>query len=508
MAKQKAGRLLSIFSLSEADSLSLYRQVYIEIRKAILNGNLERGMRLPSSRMLSIELGVSRNTIITAFEQLESEGFLLSQAGAGSYVAYEFSISEPKVGSPTLSNNASNPTLLLSKQGKAMMKATTPMAISGAPLAFSPGIPALDVFPYKRWNRCVNRGNLKVNAGLLNYGPTEGYSQLRNSLASYLANARGVRCTSEQIILVSGAQQALDLITRMLIDPGDPVWLEEPGHLGARGVFIAGQAKLIPVPVDAEGLDVEAGIARCKKAKLAYVTPSHQSPCGAIMSIQRRMQLLEWAQANGSWIIEDDYDSEFRYKSRPLAALQGLNEGARVLYLGTFSKVLAPGLRLGYLVVPENLVDVFSAGRRLLDTHTSVPLQLAINEFISRGYFSTHIRRMRQIYHQRQSVLVEEVNRQLSDWVTMSESSSGMHLVGDLNTNNDRDISASAIDQKINVPALSDYYLESPMRSGLLFGYACTPPDIIRASVKKLKVIFANEQKDQRTKGQSLLKTT
>ena len=491
MSKSTAGHVLSFFDLDESGTRPLYRQIYSTMREAILSGKLERGLRLPSSRTLATELGISRNTIINAFEQLDSEGFLESKPGSGTYVALELSRAIRKPHASRRSSEASMlPTVKLSRQGKAMMRAKTPMARAGAPIAFSPGIPALDEFPLQRWNRCVGRANLRLDAAALNYGPTEGFIGLRNALSSYLATARGVRCSPEQILLVSGVQQGLDLIARLLIDPGDPVWLEDPGHPGARGVFIASQARIVPVPVDDEGLDVDAGIARAKNASVAYVTPSHQSPGGAIMSIGRRMQLLQWAQRNNSWIVEDDYDSEFRYQGRPLAALQGLVEGARVLYLGTFSKVLAPGLRLAYLVVPEELIDVFSTGRRLLDTHTTFPLQLAMAEFIDKGYLSTHIRRMRQIYRERQAVLLEQVDRHLSQWVAMSPSPSGMHLVGYFDGIDDRELSSAAAARGVNVPALSEYYLDDPKRSGLIFGYACAPPEKIETGVVTLKNLF------------------
>ena len=492
MAKQSAGSLLSIFDLHESDAKPLYRQIYLAIREAILSGNLECDARLPSSRTLAAELAVSRNTVITAFEQLESEGFLASRSGSGTYVAYRADTAAPSRRVRKPSEAAAQPqTLALSRQGKAMMAARTPMALAGKPAAFSPGIPALDVFPFKRWNRCLNRAGLRVDQAALNYGRSEGHIGLRTALASYLATARGVRCSPEQILLVSGVQQGLDLITRLLVDPGDSVWLEEPGHPGARGVFIAAQAEMVPVPIDCEGIDVEQGTALCRDARLAYVTPSHQSPSGAIMSIQRRMHLLEWARDNDAWIIEDDYDSEFRYKGQPLAALQGLVPDARVLYLGTFSKVLAPGLRLAYLVVPESLVDVFAAGRRLLDTHTAIPLQIAMEEFIAKGYFSTHIRRMRQVYQQRQAILVEEITDKLDEWITVNPSASGMHLVGYLRDGDDKKFSIAAGEQQINVPPLSDYYLATPQKSGLLFGYACTPPQLITESVSRLQKIFS-----------------
>lgn len=493
MSKHTSGTFLSIFALDANNGAPLYRQIYSAIREAILTGSLKLGTRLPSTRTLSQELEVSRNTVLVAFEQLHAEGFLDCRTGSGSFVVQELPHSHFPAGIPKDTETArpDNPSAVaLCRRGRAMMEARTPATPSGAPCAFTPGIPALDSFPHQHWNRCVSRAGRHLDQAALNYGPSEGYLPLREALASYLAAARGVRCEPGQIMLVSGVQQGLDLITRLLTEPGDAVWMEDPGHLGARGAFIAGQTRLIPVPVDTEGIVVDDAIRQCPAARLAYVTPSHQSPTGAVMSLRRRIRLLDWARRNEAWIIEDDYDSEFRYKGRPLTALQGLAEDARVLYLGTFSKVLAPGLRLAYLVVPAALVDIFSAGRRLLDTHSPVPVQIAMTEFIERGYFTAHIRHMRRLYQERQAILIEEASRRLGDWLHLSPAPAGMHLVGHLRQGNDKTLSGFAARGGIVVPPLSRYYLGAAEKTGLLFGYACVPPEEITAAVGRLEAIF------------------
>lgn len=498
MSKEKAGILLSIFNLDTSSGCPpLYRQVYAAIREAILRGELNLKTRLPSTRTLAFELGVSRNTVLSAFEQLQAEGFLDSHTGSGSYVVKKLptdlvdSLSQL---SSTTSEFTNDP-ITLSKRGEAILAARTPASPAGAPRTFVPGVPALDAFPHQHWNRCVSHANRRLDEAALNYGASGGYLPLRNALASYLSVSRGVRCEPDQIMLISGVQQGLDLITRLLTDPGDSIWVEDPGHLGARSAFIAGQTNIVPVPVDEDGLIVDEAIKRCPSARLAYVTPSYQSPSGAILSLDRRMYLLDWARKNKSWIIEDDYDSEFRYKGHPLTALQGLTHDARVLYLGTFSKVLAPGIRLAYLVVPKAYIDVFSSGRRQLDTHSSMPIQIAMAEFIERGYFNTHIRRMRRLYEERQKILVEEVNLRLSKWVKIFPSPSGMHLVGYLHQGNDLEYSRIAAKNHIHLPPLSQYYIGTPAKSGLIFGYACVSPERIVDTIKQLECIFDNEFK-------------
>ncbi len=493
MGKQSAGTLLPLFESATVEGQPLYRQLYAAIREGILRGDLKLGIRLPSTRTLGRELGLSRNTVMSAFEQLHAEGYLDCRTGAGSFVVGSLAESLRKTHAQHTGSMRKEAILRarLARRGQAMLDAWTPETPAGSPRAFIPGIPALDAFPHRQWNRCVRDAASKLDQAALNYGPSGGYLPLRKALAAYLAAARGVRCEAQQILLVSGVQQGLDLITRLLTDPGDPVWIEEPGHPGARGVFMAGQTRLIPVPVDNNGLDIDEGIRRCPVARLAYVTPSHQSPGGVLMSLSRRMQLLEWARQSDAWLIEDDYDSEFRYKGRPIAALQGLTEDARVLYLGTFSKVLAPGMRLAYLVVPDALVEVFCAGRRLLDTHSPIPLQIAMTKFIEEGYFTSHIRRMRRLYEERQDSLLAAVKDSLMDWVTMSPSASGMHLIGYLRQGRDTTYSELAASQGISVPPLSNYYIGNTDTSGLLFGYACVTPERITAAVRQLARIFS-----------------
>jgi GntR family transcriptional regulator/MocR family aminotransferase len=309
-----------------------------------------------------------------------------------------------------------------------------------------------------------------------------------------LRDARAVHCDAQQVLIVSGSQQALDLAARLLLDEGDAVWMEDPCYLGARGALAGAGAHLMPVPVDAEGLDVAAGVARAPHARLAYVTPSHQYPLGVTMSLARRLALLDWAARARAWVLEDDYDSEFRYAGRPLASLQGLDRAARVCYIGTFSKVMFPALRLGYLVVPPGMVDAFATARALVDRHAPTVEQAALADFMSEGHFVRHIRRMRTLYAERQAVLVEAAHSWLAGAVAVAPAEAGMHLVGWLPEGmSDTTVAARAAARGLEVPALSRYASAGLLRGGVLLGYTALDASQIRAGVQRLAAICAQQ---------------
>lgn len=329
------------------------------------------------------------------------------------------------------------------------------------------------------------------STGLACYGSAAGYRPLRDAIANYVQLARGVRCEPEQVIIVAGSQQGLDMVARVLLDPGDPAWIEDPCYRGAWAAFVGAGARLVPVPVDDQGLDVVAGESACADARVVYVTPSHQYPLGVTMSLARRLALLNWAGRSGAWIIEDDYDSEYQFAGRPLAALQGLDKEERVIYIGTFSKVLFPSLRLGYLIVPTNLVDTFIAAH----THTSYfcPLveQVVLTDFIAEGHFSRHIRRMRRLYEERQAALVRCVERELSGLLEVSPARAGMHLIGWLTEGmNDQVVSRRAAIAGIDVRPLSFYCIAESRRPGLLLGYTGVPVAEMRLAARKLADIL------------------
>ncbi|MCA1647250.1 MAG: PLP-dependent aminotransferase family protein, partial [Chloroflexi bacterium] len=310
---------------------------------------------------------------------------------------------------------------------------------------------------------------------------------LREAIASYLGAVRAVRCSPEQVIVVGGSQQALDLAARVLLDPGNTVWFEEPGYLGARAALRGAGAQVIPVPVDEDGLDVGAGEAMASAARMAYVTPSHQYPLGVTMSLSRRLALLAWATRADAWILEDDYDSEFRYAGRPLAALQGLDTSARVIYIGTFSKTLLPSLRLGYLVVPPDLVDAFTSARAVVDRQSPLLDQAVLCDFITEGHFSRHIRRMRQLYAERQRLLLEAAGRELAGLIDLGPESAGLHLVGRLPAGvNDQAASRAAYGRGVDAVALSATYFGPTSASGLLLGYAAYSGKEIMTGAREL----------------------
>ncbi len=478
---------LAALSLDPGASAPLYRQLYLSIREAILTGRLVPGQRLPATRSLARDLGLSRNTVVAAFEQLAAEGYVEGRRGAGSFV------------SATLPEELLN-ARVAARRGRGIRARRRGPSRRGIFLAgirtgtavrlraFSPGLPELAAFPFEDWARLLARSWRRPPRDFLVGNDPAGFRPLREALAAYLGAARGVVCTAEQVIIVSGAQQALDLAARVLIDPGDPVWVEEPGYPGMRGALLAAGAALVPVPVDAEGLDVAAGAARAPAARLVSVSPSHQYPLGVTMSLARRLELLAWARSADAFVLEDDYDSEYRYAGRPLAALQGLDDEGRVIYVGTMSKVMFPGLRIGYIVVPDDLVDAFRAVRVLIDTHPSSIAQAALADFIAEGYLSAHIRRMRTLYAERQARLVAAVRRRLDGLIAVAPDAAGMHLVGALPAEaDDAAIARRAAAEGVVAAPLSAFYHGPPARRGLLLGYAGLTPREIEDGVERLR---------------------
>ncbi|MBN9663589.1 MAG: PLP-dependent aminotransferase family protein [Acidobacteria bacterium] len=475
MGRKSSTFLSPIFALDPASAEPLYHQLYEGIRDAILDGRIARGTQLPSSRLLAAELSVSRNTVVNAYAQLLAEGYLEGEAGSGTYVTLRLPDDSLRAVRGTSTTPPGAPTRpRLSRQGQALQRyATTHTLSRNEPRPFQPGVPAVDEFPFRLWERMVARQWRKHPWQLLTYGPAEGAQPLRQAIAEYLRMARAVRCDWRQVILVSGSQQAIDLTARVLLDPGDAVWMEEPGYRGARDALVAAGLALAPVPVDAEGISVRAGRATAPGARLAYVTPSHQFPSGVTMSVTRRMELLCWAAETGAWILEDDYDSEFRYVSRPLSALQGLDESGQVIYAGTFSKVLFPSMRLGYLVAPPPLVDVFTAARSIADRHSPMVDQAVLAEFMREGHFGRHIRRMRTLYQERRDTIVEALTRELDGLLELSPAAAGMHLVGWLpGTVDDVEASRLAANAGVIAQPISAYCLAEPARRGLMLGYA------------------------------------
>ena len=470
----------------------LYKQLYERLRGAILTGQLERGARLPSTRTLASELGVARMTTALAYQQLVLEGYLESRVGQGTVVAR--SLPATLVGAE----------IAYSREERTDLGKTPPIRLAPClgPLkdvpwpsrregqvggTFSGGEPGIDRFPYKVWARLIARRARQSVREFAHYQPPAGYFPLREAIAAQIGVTRGVRCTPEHIIMTAGSQGALDLAVRTLLSPGEAAWLENPGYFGARGALLATGARLVPVPVDEQGLMVEIGQKRCPEARLVSTTPSHQFPTGVTMSLSRRMILLDWARQAGAWILEDDYDGEYRFSGRPLEALQGLDHDGRVLYIGTFSKVLFPALRLGYLVAPTELIEPLLLMRRSLDMHLPLLEQMALFDFLHEGHYARHLRHMRHHYKKLRDLLQRELQAHLGGLLEVHAPEAGMHLVGWLPPGKDDRRAASLAAQRgIQVLPISSYSLEPLSRGGLAFGFAGTDEEAIPLGVKRL----------------------
>ncbi len=342
-------------------------------------------------------------------------------------------------------------------------------------------------FPFETWHRVLSRRSRKSGRSILGYIDPAGYLPLREAVASYLNGSRDVRCDVGQVVIVTSSQQALDLCARLLLDPGDRVWMENPAYPGARAAFASAGATLVPITVDELGLDVDEGVRAAPDARLAYVTPSHQYPLGVTMSLERRLALLRWATRSRAWIVEDDYDSEFRYDGRPLAAIQGLVDDAPVIYVGTFSKVMFPSIRIAYLVIPDALVDAFARARAQQDGHNASLMQAALADFIAEGYFVAHVRRMRALYKARRDLVVSAVASDLGGALTLGPSDSGFNVAARLtNGRTEEDIIRRAKDRGIDLRPLSRFALAPIPDRGFLLGYAALAPPTIRGALAEL----------------------
>jgi len=470
----------------------LHRQVYGELRAGILGGRLRPGMRLPSSRALADELGVSRNTVLAAFEQLLGEGYIETRRGSGSYVPAVLPEELLAARGAERRPRANRPQPAISRRGQALASQAYVRDLGpGGP--FSVGLPDCRDFPFELWARILAKGWRHPAPALYSGSEPAGHMPLRAAIADYLRGVRGMRLGTEQVIVVAGIRPAVELAARVLLDPGDGAWVEEPGFPGIRGALVAADVVPLAVPVDREGMTLPgpAATPAGRPVRLACVTPSHQYPLGAVMSLARRLDLLAWAAADDAWIIEDDYDSEFRFAGRPLAALQSLDEQGRVIYVGNFSKVMFQSLRLGYLVVPEHLIETFVKVRGGIEDLPSSVVQPAVAEFIASGHFAAHIRRMRRRYGLRQELLLAAAARHLTGLLELAPDPTGLHLVGFLApalAARMSDVEAVARARAANVRALplSRYYSGRKRRQGLLLGYAAAAESEIEPAVKRL----------------------
>ncbi len=488
--------------LSVTGNGPLQQQVYDGLRRSILEGRLAPGSRLPSTRTLARELGVSRNTVLLAYDQLLAEGYVVGRVGSGTFVAAELPdamLAAPRDGAE--GSDAPAAPSRLSAYGRRVVE-VDPLDIPGrrreAPAPrlrfdFRYGCPAVAEFPHDVWRRLVARRVRRATVRSLGYGRTEGEPALREAIAGHLRRARAVACRTEQVVVVQGSQQALDLVARLLVDPGDVVVMEEPQYQGARKVFLAAGARLVTAPVDAEGADLSALPRDAEAARLVYVTPSHQFPTGVTMSLARRLELLAFAERTSAFVLEDDYDSELRYEGRPIESVQGLDRRGRVIYVGTFSKVLFPALRVGYLVLPEPLVPLVAAAKWLADRHTATLEQEVLADFIVEGHFERHLRRARAGNAARRAALLEALRTYLGDRAVVEGANAGMHLLVWLPGLKAEDVGgvvAAAAAEGVGVYPVAPYYLSPPATAGLLIGYASLDAGEIREGIRRLASVI------------------
>jgi GntR family transcriptional regulator / MocR family aminotransferase len=461
--------------LNPNSEFPLHRQIYNAVRQNIIDGTLPFNAKLPATRAFALTYGVSRNTVLAAFDDLIAEGFLEARVGAGTFVKHQTQV------------NARITAQQLSNRGLAISSTAFTIPRETRIAAFRHGIGDLSLFPWDVWTRLYKRAvHQNQNFG---YHDPAGFLPLRQAIATHIAATRAVHCTADQIIITSGSQQAIVLAAQLLLEPNDLVWHENPGYLGARGALLTARAQVAAIPVDAQGLNVLAGQKLAPTARLAYVTPSHQYPTGVTMSHERRVELLQWANTANAWILEDDYDSEYRYDQRPLESLQSLDQHGRVVYIGTFSKVLFPALRLGYMVVPANLAQAFSTARALHDRGSSLLEQHALASFIAEHHFARHIRRTQKLYLERQLTLRESLNKHLPE-LELHGFEAGMHLAAWLPKGfDDREISKTASQHGLEVMPISAYSQTSLARGGMFLGYAAISPQAIRDGVKTLSEI-------------------
>ena len=457
------------------------------LRAEILDGRLRAGSRLPATRDLARQYGLSRGTIVSAFEELKSEGYIVGTVGSGTYVNKTLPdelFQVPRGAAPSVSQQRVKRRRVSDFCERVEF---FPGFAKGAARAFRTAQPALDLFPTTLWAQLASRRLRRATAAMLLECEPMGYGPLRQAVSDYLTTSRGVRCTVDQVAIVSGVQETLDLMGRIFLNPGDRVCMEDPGYVGASCLFDAFGVTITGLPVDEEGMRVPPS--RLRDVRLVHVTPGHQFPLGASMSLPRRLALLEWARSSGALIFEDDYDSEYRYTGRPLPALQGLDRNGVVLFAGTFNKVMFPSLRLGYVVMPSDVVERFEAVRSVTTRHPTMLDQAVLCDFITEGHLGRHIRRMREVYAERLSALLESARAELAGLLEISNIEAGLQTVGWLRNGIDgRAAATAAAARDVEAIALSRYARGRTMREGLLLGFAAVDTREIRRGVRELGV--------------------
>ncbi|OZI33913.1 DNA-binding protein [Bordetella genomosp. 10] len=470
--------------LDRGEKEPLSRQIYTVLRTLILDGEIAAGVKMPATRTLADDLGLSRNTVMHAYEQLLAEGYVVSAFGSGTFVSDTAPRTRGAGHSPGHADDPAWHQAALSSRGARLVRLAS--ASDSQLGAFVPGVPDVSLFPHAIWNKLLGRRWRSPPPDLLTYAHGAGYMPLRRVLAEHLRLSRAVRCEPEQVVLTTGIHQSIGLLARLLGDAGQAAWMENPGYWGARAMLQACGIETVPVDVDDEGMAPDAA-QLARPPRFIFVTPSHQYPLGHIMSLSRRRALLDYARQHGAWIVEDDYDSEFRFGGKPLASLQGMDQHDRVLYLGTFSKTLYPGIRLGYMVLPRALAAPFGIGLSELYREGRLMDQAVLADFIEKGHYATHLRRMRQVYARRQTLLRDAITAQFGPGWPISTHEAGLHLVMHLPAGtDDLGIAIAARTLGLAVRPLSRYYEGTAGAPGLLLGYACVPDNLIGPSFQRL----------------------
>jgi GntR family transcriptional regulator/MocR family aminotransferase len=476
---------LYAWQLDRASRTPLTRQIYMQARSAVLSGALRPGTRVPSSRAMASKLGVARASVVLAYEHLLAEGYVESRHGSGTFIAEDLTGLVPRRRGTSRATKRAMPTPV---QNFSDFERS---AVQSDARPFNTGRTLIDARTAETWRSLTHRAVRRLGANDFGYTDPAGLAELRANICDYLRAARAVRCDPEQIVITAGTQQAIDIAIRVLLVPGDEVWVEDPGYPLTHAQLLLAKVRPHPIPVDAQGLVVDAGLRKAPRARAAFVTPSHQFPTGVALSMARRLELLAWARQSGAFIVEDDYTSEFRYSGPPLASLQGLDDTEQVIYVGTLNKALFPGLRIGYAVVPRALLQAFVGARYLIDRQPATLQQAVVSEFMQQGHFAAHIRRMRQLYREQRDALAETLMRRTADRLDVAVPDQGMHLVAYLcDGSSDIAIEGAAQRAGIVVRAISRFYRGARPRRGLMLGFSGFPQQLIVPSAARLAALI------------------
>ncbi|WP_246737571.1 PLP-dependent aminotransferase family protein [Nordella sp. HKS 07] len=477
-----------ILTVDKSARLPLHRQLYDTLRSLILSGRLRAGSTLPATRSLAQQLKLGRNTVSAAYERLLTEGYVEARPGRGTWVANLPDRPATPPGAPPVGGRSP-----ISRRGEALATRLQPLRNPNK-INFQPGFPEVSNFPFATWAKLLARNARRRSGDLLGYYHFAGHPRLRAAIADYVTISRGVSCTPDRVVVVTGAQAGLDLVARLLLDDGDPVWMEEPGYWGARSALEAAGAALHPLFVDGDGWALDDPT--LPEPRLIYVTPACQWPLGTTMRMEERLHLLSRAERHGAWIIEDDYDGEYRFRGQPLPAMQGLDRADRVIYLGTFSKTLFSSLRIGFLIVPDALVEPFNRAVGVTGQFTPLLLQVTLADFIEQGHFATHLKRMRRVYGERQKEFIALCRKHLGSWITVSDNESGMQVIARFTSGMD-DVKIVEIGHAhgIDLQPISINYHHKIPEQGLLLGYAALNERDIQTAVMALKASFAEARK-------------